>query len=224
MNKNLEKIHAYLLSVGVSQERIDQADTSSVFLAREIMMYAHCNQKRENGEDYANHPERVLDNYRGLVGIIPDEYFCIDKDTMAEHGIPYAGVQEVCLLHDVIEDTKFTMKDIEEIYEECGFGNFFRLWIKNALECITHDKRQKYTNYILICLRNPIAAIVKMMDLQDNLRVIDLVSFDEEKQTRAVFYLTYIALINNKYHFLENVKAYKEEFAKQQAANKASQS
>ena len=215
MNENLEKIHEYLLSVGVTQERIDQSDCSTVYLAMEIMEYAHRNQRRENGEEYANHPGRALTNYRDFVGVIPNDSFCIDKDMMAKYGIPYAGVQEVCLLHDVIEDTEFTMDDVESIYAECGFEDFFAVYIKDALKRITHDKSQDYEKYIDICLGNPISAIAKMMDLQDNLRVIDLVSLDDEKLKRSFDYLKWIAVINAVYHFLEGAESYRKEFKKQ---------
>ncbi len=215
MNENLKKIHEYLLGTGVKKERIEKADTSSVYLAMEIMEYAHRNQKRENGEDYANHPARVLDNYRNLVGIDPDDYFCMDDELMHKHRVPYEGVQEVCLLHDVVEDTEFTINDIKEIYSECGFGSFFKIYIKDALKRITHDKSVPYLDYIKICLENPISAIVKMMDLQDNLRVIDLVDLNDENYKRSHDYLSYIYLINDVYHFLENVKSYKEELAKE---------
>ncbi len=215
MNENLKKIHEYLLGTGVKKERIEKADTSSVYLAMEIMEYAHRNQKRENGEDYANHPARVLDNYRNLVGIDPDDYFCMDDELMHKHRVPYEGVQEVCLLHDVVEDTEFTINDIKEIYSECGFGSFFKIYIKDALKRITHDKSVPYLDYIKICLENPISAIVKMMDLQDNLRVIDLVELNDENYKRSHDYLSYIYSINDVYHFLENVKSYKEELAKE---------
>ena len=54
-----------------------------------------------------------------------------------------------------------------------------------------------------------------MMDLQDNLRVIDLVELNDENYKRSHDYLSYIYLINDVYHFLENVKSYKEELAKE---------
>ena len=215
MNEKLKKIHDYLLERGMKEKELLKSDTSSVYLAMEIMEYAHRNQKRENGEDYAEHPSRVLENYRNLVGIKPHEYFDIDKDMMYHHSIPYDGVQEVCLLHDVIEDTDFTINDLKEIYVDCGFDKYFSIYIEDALKRITHDKSMDYGEYIKICLKNPISAIVKMMDLQDNLRVIDLIKFDEDKYNRAQGYLFWILIINDAYHFLENVHEYREEFAKE---------
>ena len=80
MNKKLMKIHEYLIDKGADEETLLEWDSSSVYLSMEIMEYAHRNQKRENGEDYAEHPSRVLENYRKLVGIKPNDYFCIDKN------------------------------------------------------------------------------------------------------------------------------------------------
>ena len=212
MNKKLIKIHEYLIDKGADEETLLEWDSSSVYLAMEIMEYAHRNQKRENGEDYAEHPSRVLENYRKLVGIKPNDYFCIDEDMMAHNLIPYDGVQEVCLLHDVIEDTDFTIEELREIYIECGFEQYFDLYIEDALRKITHDKSIDYGEYIKICLKNPISAIVKMMDLQDNLRVIDLIDLNEDKYNRAKGYLSWILIINDKYHFLENANKYRKEF------------
>ena len=200
------------MSKGVSEKELLQSDTSSVYLATEIMEYAHRNQKRENGEDYANHPARVLNYYRDLVGIKENDFFCIDDDLMCKHRIPHSGVQEVCLLHDVVEDTDFTIDDIRDIYVECGFERFFNIYIKEALKAITHVKTMDYGEYIKICLKNPVSALVKMLDLQDNLFVLDLVNFTEEKYKRSQKYLSYIRVINNYYHFLENAYNYKKAF------------
>ena len=212
MNKKLIQIHEYLINKGADEETLLEWDSSSVYLSMEIMEYAHRKQKRENGEDYAEHPSRVLENYRKLVGIKPNDYFCIDEDMMAHNLIPYDGVQEVCLLHDVIEDTDFTIEELREIYIECGFEKYFDLYIEDALRKITHDKSMDYGEYIKICLKNPISAIVKMMDLQDNLRVIDLIDLNEDKYNRAKGYLSWILVINDKYHFLENANKYRKEY------------
>ena len=71
MNEKLQKIQEYLIKTGVSKEKVEAGATSSVYLAMEIMEYAHRNQKRENGEEYAEHPARCLTSYRNLIGIGP---------------------------------------------------------------------------------------------------------------------------------------------------------
>jgi (p)ppGpp synthase/HD superfamily hydrolase len=211
MNKNLEKIRAYLIDRGVDEETIDNGMTSSVYLAMEIMEYAHRNQKRENGEDYANHPSRCLATYRELVGIGRDGGGFMDVDLLYHNNVPFDGVQEVCLLHDVVEDTELTLSDVRDIYVECGFERYFDTYIKDALERITHDKAVDYEEYIKICLGNPISALVKLIDLEDNLRVLDLIKYDEDRYHRAQGYLMWTFIINNVYHFIENIEKYKQE-------------
>ena len=210
MNENLKKIHDYLIDKGIEEDNLLWSDTSSVHLAMEIMEYAHRKQKRENGEDYANHPARCLTNYRELIGIGPDGDGDMDKDLLYRYRIPFDGVQEVCLLHDVIEDTNLTINSIQEIYAYCGFEKYFEMYIKDALERITHNKEVDYGEYIKICLGNPISAIVKMMDLQDNLNILSLVDFTEEKYHRAQGYLFWMFVINDAYHFIENVVCLKD--------------
>ena len=216
MNENLKKIQDYLIKTGVSKERVEGGATSSVYLAMEIMEYAHRNQKRENGEDYAEHPARCLASYRNLIGIGPNGDKVMDKDVMYRNNIPFDGVQEVCLLHDVIEDTEFTVNDVRDIYVECGFERFFDIYIKDALERITHDKSVDYGEYIKVVLQNPVSAMVKMMDLQDNLYILDLIDFTEEKYHRAQGYLFWMFVINEAYHFLENAQKYKKELEEEE--------
>lgn len=212
MNKNLKEIHNYLLNQGWNENDLKMSEESSVGLAMEICEYAHREQKRENGERYSNHPIRVLENYRNLVGIRPNDFFCIDDELMQKYKIPFKGVQEVCLLHDVVEDTELTLNDIYEMYTECGFKSYYKMYIENALKRITHDKNVPYLDYIKVCLENPISAMVKMMDLQDNLRVIDLVELNQSNFDRSYDYLRYIYIINDAYNFVERVKTYKNDY------------
>ena len=205
MSEILDKIHKYMISFGVDKKDLPMYDTSSFFLAIQIAEYGHRNQKREIGEDYVNHPLRVLNTYRELVGIKPNDHFCIDKDLMYEFNVPFEGVQEVCLLHDIIEDTEFSLDDVRNLYIECGY-------IKNSLENITHDKSVDYEEYIKICLKNPISALVKMIDLEDNLRVLDLIELNDERYLRAQKYLYFIFLIDKVYHFVENINKYRKAF------------
>lgn len=212
----LKEIHDYLISLGKKEKELNELDKSSIYLSMEIMEFAHRNQKRENGEDYANHPSRCLQNYQNLVGIASHNHFCVDKDLMFKNGVPYDGVQEVCLLHDVIEDGGLTLDEIEEIFVECELGDYFRIYIKSALNNITHDKNIDYSSYIDICMENPISALCKMMDLQDNIYVLSLIKFDKKNYIRAENYLRYLFLINQKYQFIENSQKNREKFKKEE--------
>ncbi len=66
----------------------------------------------------------------------------------------------VALLHDVIEDTDFNLKDIESI----GFD----IEIIKALELLTYDKNMEYLDYIKTLKNNVIAREVKIADLKHN--------------------------------------------------------
>lgn len=215
MTKLLEKIHDYLISIGYKKENLKEQDLYSVNLSMEIMEYAHRNQTRENGEEYVNHPLRCLQIYRDLVGIKPDDYFCIDKDLLYEKGIPFDGVQEVCILHDVLEDSDITIEEIKEIFDCVELGSYFDLYIKEPLLLITHDKSMDYDTYVLdYVMKNPISALVKMIDMQDNLYMLSLAEFSERKYERSARYLKLLYLINCKYRFIENVQSYKKDFKK----------
>ena len=212
MNELLKKIHEYQLANGAKEEELSSMDSHSVYLAMGIADYAHRSQRRENGEPYMAHPLRCLERYRRMVGIVEGDPFCIDGDLMAKHHVPFEGVQEVCLLHDVIEDTEVTPEDIKGIFYDLGFKTYFDLYIDRPLRLITHDKEVPYDNYIALVLENPIASIVKMMDLQDNLIVLDLVALNDYAYKRALGYLQYLYLINSKYQFIENIQSYLSEY------------
>lgn len=177
-------------------------------LSKKIMEKAHKNQTRVSGEPYKLHPIRCFNNYAAFVGYLDEpETKCYQLE---EEGIPFFGVAELCLLHDVIEDTSFDMKDIEKLFQEEGLSSYFHKRIKDALERITHDKTMDYPTYIEICMGNPISAMCKMMDLQDNLTVLSLNEFNPKNYKRAQNYLSYLYQINNKYHFIERTQKFRE--------------
>lgn len=214
MNAKLKQIHDYMMvEKGMGEKEMDEFDRHSLHLAMGIYEYAHRSQKRENGEGYANHPFRVFESYRRMIDVNPDGPLCVDLDLLESHHIPFFGVQEVCLLHDVAEDSELTVDDIGEIYVDCGFGDYFRLYMEDALKRITHDKSVPYGDYIEICLGNPVSSLAKLLDLQDNLRIADLAKYGEREYRRAQGYLRYTYLINNAYRFMENAAAYRKAMA-----------
>lgn len=203
-----EKINEYLLEIGYSNEDLTYMDKSSVYLAEKIAIYAHRNQTRLNGKPYISHPYSVLDKYRDFVGITPDDYFCIDDELLDDCGIPYYGVQEVCLLHDVVEDSDITLDDIAEIFSDCGFECHFDCNIRKPLSRITHDKNDDYFVYVEKMINDPVASIVKFMDLADNMNPTSLSCLGKKEFERLQKYTCCALMINDTWHFLENIQKY----------------
>ena len=203
MNKYIRAINKLIID---STECLREEETVVPYisvdnLAELIMRYAHRNQKRENGEDYANHPSSVADMFRYL----------FDPCHLEISGVSFEGAQEVCLLHDVVEDTKITIDDLHDIFAYYGHKEYFNNYLKKPLESITHNKEDSYSDYIGEVLKNPVASLVKMIDLQDNLFILGLISFDYKKYERAQNYLHWIYVINEKYHFIEKKRNIKKD-------------
>lgn len=213
MSKLNEKMKEYFKGKGLAEKQYEDLLTCTVNIAMAISSYAHRNQFRENGKEYSVHPYSCMDLYRDFVGIEEDSYDCIDLDLMYKYGIPFEGVQEVALLHDILEDTEVTLDEIEKIFTEFGYSTYFYLYIRQPLILITHDKSEDYEIYIDRMLVNPIASICKMMDLTDNMNMLGLASLKDRELDRTIRYAKYFKQINDKWHFIENLQLYKKERA-----------
>lgn len=66
----------------------------------------------------------------------------------------------VALLHDVVEDTDYTLNDIKGM----GFGEN----VLEALGLLTHDPSEPYFDYVKSIAENPLATKVKLADLKHN--------------------------------------------------------
>ncbi len=208
-----EKINDYLRKIGYTDEDISFLDSGSVYVAQQISLYAHRNQKRLNGNNYFTHPYSVMQLYRNFTGIVENDYFCIDVDLLVcECNIPYNGVQETCLLHDVLEDTDVTIEEIEEVFEDLSLGSYFNCYIKTPLLLLTHNKNEDYTTYVSKLINNPVASIVKFMDMSDNMNPSMLTSFGDYELERIFKYASFCKVINDRWHFLENADKYKKLF------------
>lgn len=107
--------------------------------ARKIAEKAHQRQVDKGGHPYILHPLRVM-----------------EKCEAAEEKI-------VALLHDVLEDSEYTLEDLRKE----GFADE----ILKALVCLTHREGEGYMEYIDRVCENPLAARVKYADLQDNMDI-----------------------------------------------------
>jgi (p)ppGpp synthase/HD superfamily hydrolase len=133
--------------------------------AIEIAATAHAGQVDKGGKPYILHPLWVMDRVRHL-----------GEDYMI-----------VAVLHDVIEDSDWTTK---QLLEE-GFDPE----IVYSLDTLTHKKGIDYDLYIKVIALNPMAKAVKLRDLEHNTKVTRLKGlrkkdFDRlEKYHRAYTYL-----------------------------------
>ena len=203
-----QKVYEYFLSIGAKPEDVQAYNSSSVYVAQAIAIYAHRNQKRLNGVPYVDHPFDVLDKYRALIRRDPDGMNDYELWDLKKCSLPYHGVQETCMLHDVLEDTEVTLAEIEEYFDEVGLKSHFETWIKTPLLLVTHDKSESYEVYIDRMLPNAAACMVKFADLASNINFLGLDVLGEKELDRLCRYARYAKTINDKWHFLENVQNY----------------
>ena len=127
---------------------------------------------------------------------------CFDahKDQLDKGGLPYVFhpfhlaeqmVTEettiVALLHDVVEDTHYTLADLTQM----GFSEE----ITQALALLTHADDRDYMEYIAAIRENPLAKAVKLADLQHNSDLTRLSTPDENALARCEKYRKAIALL-----------------------------
>ena len=125
--------------------------------------------------------------------------FAAHKDQVDKSGLPYVfhpfhlaeqmTTEEaiiVALLHDVVEDSEYTMEDIAAM----GFPG----QIIHALVLLTHDEAIPYMDYVARLKSDPIARAVKLADLRHNsdlsrLDYADVLACQRVKKYRAAIEL-----------------------------------
>lgn len=133
--------------------------------AMKLCFEAHKDQVDKSGLPYVFHPFHLAEQMN-------------DEDTTV-----------VALLHDVIEDTDYTIEDIRSM----GFSNN----VINALILMTHDKAIPYMDYVAKIKKDPIARQVKLADLRHNSDLTRLDSFREKDLNRVKKYKAAMELLEN---------------------------
>ncbi|MBE6735160.1 MAG: HD domain-containing protein [Ruminococcaceae bacterium] len=93
----------------------------------------------------------------------------------------------VALLHDVVEDTDYTIEDLTK----AGFNKT----ITDAITLMTHADNVDYMDYVRGIKENPIAKAVKLADLTHNSDLTRLDVVDEKALRRVEKYKQAIALL-----------------------------
>lgn len=187
------------------KEKYDKVMKSTLGISKAIAFVAHKSQFRLNNEPYLNHPANMVDKYAELLQFSNEDF---SLDNVVIHGIPFFGVMELCYLHDVIEDTEYTLEDIKAIFEKHGYLNEFNDDLAAALVLITHDKCEPYDIYVNKCCENIVSALVKFLDMIDNLNLFTLDKFEDQELERIVKYNNCLKIINDKFHFIEKFNNY----------------
>ncbi len=128
--------------------------------------------------------------------------YAAHKEQTDKSGIPYVfhpiHVAEqmndetttvVALLHDVVEDTDYTLEDLRNM----GFGDD----VINALALLTHRKQVPYLQYVAGLKENPVAKAVKLADLRHNSDLTRLDAVDEKAKARLEKYKAAIKLLES---------------------------
>lgn len=142
--------------------------------AIEIAVDGHKGQIDKFGNPYILHPLRVMfamkTNDEKIVGV----------------------------LHDVIEDTKYTFEDLRNQ----GFSDK----ILKALDCITNRHLESYDDFIERIKTNRIAVNVKIADMEDNMDIRRLKKINEKDTERLNKYIHYYRILKEALEFRESVK------------------
>lgn len=140
--------------------------TEKTKIALKLCFAAHKRQKDKSGMPYVFHPFHLAEQMQ------------TEETTI------------VALLHDVVEDTKYTLKDIAKK----GFSEE----ILTAISLLTHDDDSvKYMDYVRAIKDNPIARAVKLADLKHNSDLTRLEVVDEKALERRNKYLEAIDFLEN---------------------------
>ena len=170
-NKEIAKQYKELLRI--SYQTLSDSDKKMIRLAFDMAVEAHSDQRRKSGEAYIFHPISVAKIVSHQIGL---------------------DATSICaaLLHDVVEDTKFSLKDIESL-----LGNNVAK-IVHGLTKISNLKKDKNISLqaenfrkMLLTLNDDVRVIIiKIADRLHNMQTMD--AMPEYKQLKIASETLYI--------------------------------
>ena len=170
-NKEIAKQYKELLRI--SYQTLSKEDKQLIRSAFDVAVDAHKNQRRKSGEAYIFHPIAVA------------------KIVASEIGLDAVSIASA-LLHDVVEDTPYTLADIERMFGETVAR------IVDGLTKIAHLKKDKNISQqaenfrkMLLTLHDDVRVIIiKIADRYHNMLTMD--AMPEQKQVKIASETLYI--------------------------------
>ncbi len=132
--------------------------------ALKLCFEAHKDQTDKTGLPYVFHPFHLAEQ-------MTDEYTTV-----------------TALLHDVVEDTDYTLNDLQEM----GYPDE----VIQALSLLTHDDGSEYMDYVKRLKNNSIARAVKLADLKHNSDLSRYDTIDNQAIKRTAKYQQAIEILS----------------------------
>lgn len=178
-NKNEEEekkiiLREYRALLRALKHRIKRGDKALIRRAFELSADAHKDMRRKSGEPYILHPLAVA------------------RITVEEIGLGVTSA--ICaLLHDVVEDTETTLKDIEQ-----EFGSVYAKIIDGLTKIAnvvdgnadTSVQAENFRKILVALADDPRVILIKLADRLHNMRTLE--SMKREKQLKICSETTYI--------------------------------
>lgn len=148
---------------------------STLGTAIAIAARAHASQTDKGGNAYILHPMRLMMRLR-----------TDDQELM-----------QIAILHDVIEDSDYTLDDFLNLD--------FSKRVVNALALLTHSKGDSYQEYIKKIGTNADATRVKLEDLKDNSDLSRLKGVTQKDFDRVIKYQKSYTYLKGVQKLMENL-------------------
>ena len=167
--EEIERRHQRLIDAW--QTRKEAADLEMVDKAFYFAVEAHKDQRRRSGEPYIYHP--------------------IEVATIAARDIGLGRTSIICaLLHDVVEDTQYTLDDIREMFGEKVSRVVDGLTKFDNLEGAESAQAENFKKVISSLSYDIRVVLIKLSDRLHNMRTLD--SMPKHKQLKIASETTYI--------------------------------
>ncbi len=167
--EEIERRHQRLIDAW--QTRKEVQDLEAVNKAFYFACEAHKDQRRRSGEPYIYHP--------------------IEVATIAAHDIGLGRTSIICaLLHDVVEDTQYTLDDIKEMFGEKVSRVVDGLTKFDNLEGAESAQAENFKKVISSLTYDIRVVLIKLSDRLHNMRTLD--SMPKHKQLKIASETTYL--------------------------------
>jgi len=177
-----------------SRPNIDQSDKKMIRKAFSLALNAHKDMRRQSGEPYIYHPMAVARIVTNEIGL--------------------GGTSVICaLLHDVVEDTDYTVNDIKVLFGEKvarivdGLTKLTGIFDKSSGSI----QAENYKKMLLTLADDVRVILIKLADRLHNMRTLE--GLAHEKQLRVSFETTFLfAPLAHRLGFY-NIKSEMEDIA-----------